>query len=187
MIRLCSRRVVPRIRIRRIPKGRAGTLATALLMGRLIRQGARDFYVRQKAIDIFRRTGIPPKDRLGEVTALFEWVKRNVRYTRDIFHTELLHSARRMLEILAGDCDDMTILLGAMLMSTGHPVRIVLAGFKLNKPHSYTHVYPEAYVAGRWLALDATLQRPIGFAPPALWRSVCELRKDGMTCSPVTR
>jgi transglutaminase-like putative cysteine protease len=178
--------VVPRIRVQRIPKGRAGTLATAVLMGRLIVEGARDFYVRQRAIQIFRRSGVPPKDRWGEVTALFEWVRRNIRYTRDIFHTELLHSARRMLEVMAGDCDDMTILLGALLMSTGHPVRVVLAGFRPNKPHSYSHVYPEAYVGRRWIALDATLAGPMGSVAPSLWRSICELRKDGMACSRVT-
>ena len=111
---------------------------TASLIARLIREGAKDFYVRQKAIEIFRASGARPKDRLGEVCALFNWVRRNIRYTRDIFQVELLHSARRMLELRAGDCDDMTILLGAMLKSTGHPVRLVLAGFRPGKPHSYS-------------------------------------------------
>jgi transglutaminase-like putative cysteine protease len=86
---------------------------------------------------------------MGEVCALFDFVKRNIRYTRDIFRVELLHSARRMLERRAGDCDDMTILLGAMLLSTGHPVRLVLAGFRPDKPHVYTHIYPEVNVGGR--------------------------------------
>ena len=59
-------------------------------------------------------------------------------------------------------------------------------GFRPNKPHSYSHVYPEAYVGRRWIALDATLAGPMGSVAPSLWRSICELRKDGMTCSPVT-
>ena len=37
----------------------------------------------------------------------------------------------------------MTILLGAMLMATGHPVRLVLAGFRQQKRHGYSHIYPE--------------------------------------------
>ena len=74
---------------------------------------------------------------------MFEWVRRNIRYTRDIFRVELLHTARRMLELRAGDCDDMTILLGAMLMATGHPVRLVLAGFRKQKRHGYSHIYLE--------------------------------------------
>src|ERR671918_387652 len=134
MIQLCSRFVIPRIRILRIAKGTRGTLVTARIIARMIRSGAKDFYVRQKAIQIFRAYGVRPKDRFGEVYALFDWVRRNVRYTRDIFQVELLHTARRMLELRAGDCDDMTILLGAMLMSTGHPVRLALAGFRPNKP-----------------------------------------------------
>src|SRR5215203_5116193 len=136
MIRLSSRYVVPRIQILRVPTGRMGTLTTAEIIGRLVRDGAKDFYVRQKAIQVFRSYGVRPKNRFGEVCALFDFVKRNIRYTRDIFRVELLHSARRMLELRAGDCDDMTILLGAMLLSTGHPVRIVLTGFRKHKPHS---------------------------------------------------
>ncbi|HEY8224588.1 MAG TPA: transglutaminase-like domain-containing protein [Pyrinomonadaceae bacterium] len=187
MIQLSSRYVVPRIRIIRVPTGTRGTIATAGIIARLIREGAKDFYVRQKAIEVFRAYGVRPKNRFGEVCALFDFVKRNIRYTRDIFRVELLHSARRMLELRAGDCDDMTILLGSMLMSTGHPVRLVLAGFRKKKPHAYSHIYPEVRVSGRWVALDATVNKPIGWAPPALWKRVCEIDKETNRCSIKTR
>ena len=175
MIQLCSRTVRPRIKICRVPKGRRGTLITARIIAQMIRDGAKDFYVRQKAIEIFRLSRVPAKDRMGEVAALFHWVRRNIRYTRDIFRVELLHTPRRMLELRAGDCDDMTMLLGAMLVSTGHPVRLVLAGFRPHKPHGYSHIYPEANVKGRWIALDATMNRPMGWAPPALWKRTHEV------------
>lgn len=178
MIQLSTRYVVPRIRILRVPRGTRGTLTTARIISRLIQDSAKDFYVRQKAIEVFRVYGVPAKDRFGEVCALFDFVKRNIRYTRDIFRVELLHTARRMLELRAGDCDDMTILLGAMLLSTGHPVRLVLAGFKRERPHVYTHIYPEVNVSGRWLACDATVNKPIGWAPPAIWKRICELSKE---------
>jgi len=187
MIQLCSRMVVPRIFHYRVPKGAAGTLVTARLIARLIRDGAKDFYVRQKAIQIFRAYGVHPKDQFGEAYALFDWVRRNIRYTRDIFRVELLHSARRMLELRAGDCDDMTILLGAMLMSTGHPIRLILAGFRPHKPHAYSHIYPEVYVRGRWIPIDATVQHPIGWGPPALWKRVCDIGKEDIQCSSKTR
>jgi hypothetical protein len=186
MIQICRRFVVPQIRTYRVPKGARGTLVTARWIARLIQEGAKDFYVRQKAIDVFRQYGVPPKDRLGEVCALFDWVQRNIRYTRDIFRTELLHSARRMLDLRAGDCDDMTILLGAMLVSTGHPVRLILAGFRPSKPHGYSHIYPEVNVRGRWISIDATISRPMGFAPPALWKRICELEGEELQCSSET-
>ena len=96
MIRLCSRHVVPHIQIRRVPKGPRGTLTTAHLVAELIREGAKDFYVRQKAIEIFRSYRVPPKDRFGEVCAIFEWVRRHVRYTRDIFRVDPARRARGM-------------------------------------------------------------------------------------------
>ena len=48
-----------------------------------IKRGAKDFHVRQAAIAILRRRDVRPKDYLGEIKALFEWVQRHVRYTRD--------------------------------------------------------------------------------------------------------
>lgn len=173
MIRLCDSIVIPRIRLLKVPKGKDGTLITARIIAQMIRDGAKDFYVRQRAIQIFRLYSVPAKDRFGEINSLFDWVRRNIRYTRDIFRVELLHTPRRMLELKAGDCDDMTILLGSMLVSTGHPVRLVLVGFRPHRPHVYSHIYPEVLVDSRWLALDATMPRPIGWAPPALWRRIC--------------
>ena len=186
MVQLCPQLVTPRITLIRVPSGNRGTLATAEIIGRMIRDGAKDFLVRQKAIEIFRIAGVKPKDRFGEIRALFEWVRRNIRYTRDIFRVELLHTARRMLELRAGDCDDMTILLGAMLMSTGHPVRLILAGFRKKKPHSYSHIFLEANLGGNWIALDATMERPMGWAPPVVWKRVCEIERGGLRCSCVT-
>jgi transglutaminase-like putative cysteine protease len=178
MIQLSSRHVVPRIQILRVPRGRNGTLTTAKIIASLVREGAKDFYVRQKAIEVFRVYRVPPKNRMGEACALFDFVKRNIRYTRDIFRVELLHSARRMLELRAGDCDDMTILLGAMLVSTGHPVRLILAGFRRNRPHVYSHIYPEVNVSGRWIAIDATMDKPMGWSPPVVWKRICEIQKE---------
>jgi len=94
-------------------------------------------------------------------------VKNNVRYTRDIHHVELLHSARRMLELRAGDCDDMTILLASMIKSIGHPVRLVLVGFNPRNKKLFSHIYLEALCKGLWIPLDATMNRPMGWAPRA--------------------
>lgn len=159
--------ICPKIFLGRIPAGYPGTLKTVGHVANLVKEGAKDFGVRQKAIDILFESGIQPKDYWGEIETLFEWVKRNVRYTRDIHRVELLHSARRMLELRAGDCDDMTILLAAMLKSIGHPVRLVLAGFNPKRKKLFTHIYLEVFHKGQWVALDPTVNRPMGWAPPA--------------------
>lgn len=162
--------IPPKIHHLSIPKGYSGTLATTGHIIKLIKQGAKDFPVRRTAIEIFRQYGIRPKDYLGEVSALFDWVKRNIRYTRDIYKVELLHSARRMLQLRAGDCDDLTILLAAMLEATGHPVRLVLVGPNPRKPRLFSHIYLEVQVRGHWIPLDASMDRPVGWAPKAVVR-----------------
>ena len=175
MYHLC-RPEPPAIDHLRIPKGYPGTMVTARHIVDLIKRGAKDFHVRQKAIDIFRHYGIRPKDYEGEVSALFDWVKNNIRYTRDIYKVELLHSARRMLQLKAGDCDDLTILLASLLEATGHPVRLVLVGSNPRKTDQFSHIYLEVQVRGIWIALDPSMDKPPGWAPKALVKKIVPLR-----------
>ena len=71
----------PRIYLGQIPKGYPGTRRTVEHMRALIRAGVKDFYVRQKAIDVLLEKRVQAKDYLGEIRALFEWVQANIRYT----------------------------------------------------------------------------------------------------------
>lgn len=162
----------PRVLHGYIPQGYPGTRRTVAHMQALIRSGAKDFYVRQKAIDILLERGVQPKDYSREIEALFTWVQRNIRYTKDPYRVEVLHAPRRMIELRAGDCDDMTIVLGAMLESIGHPVRLVIVGPNPRRPDLFSHVYLEAQDRGRWIALDPTMPYRPGWAPRALVKRV---------------
>jgi hypothetical protein len=168
----------PRVDRRRIPSGLEGARTTAAHVGRLIRDGAGDFYVRQKAIDILMERGVPAKNYLGEIDALFRWVQRHVRYTKDPFRIEVLHSARRMLELKAGDCDDMTIVLGALIKSVGHPVRLVLTGPDPLRPDLFSHIYLEARHHDQWIPLDATMPYGMGWSPRTPVRQVLSIEEE---------
>jgi len=172
----------PQISETRIPQGYPGTLKTVENIKRLIREGAKDFYVRQQAIDILMQRGVRAKDYLGEIKALFEWVQQNVRYTKDPFRVEVLHSARKLLELRAGDCDDMAIVLGSVLEAIGHPVRLVITGPSPTRPELYTHIYLEVFCRGRWIPLDATMPHPMGWAPRTFVKQTIPVqRRTGMT------
>jgi hypothetical protein len=67
MVQLCPRLVTYRIVLIRVPSGNQCTLAAAGTIGRLIRESAKDFFVRQRAIEIFRFAGV---DRFGEIRSL---------------------------------------------------------------------------------------------------------------------
>lgn len=107
MIKLCGRFVVPRIEVQRVPRGRRGMLATARLIAQLIRDGAKDFYVRQKAIEIFCSYGASPENRMGEVSSA-------VRVGPEKHPLPMRHLSNRASALcaantgIAGDCDDMT-------------------------------------------------------------------------------
>jgi hypothetical protein len=167
----------PKIFLDHIPTGWRGTKKTIEHVQALIRAGAKDFYVRQKAIDILLEKHVKPKDYLAEIKALFEWVQQHIRYTKDTFHVEVLHSARRMLELRAGDCDDMTILLGAMLEAIGHPVRLVIIGSNPLRQDLFTHIYLDAFHKGRWISLDATMPYPMGWAPRTTVKKIITIER----------
>lgn len=167
----------PKIQLKKIPSGYRGTLKTLEHIVELIKQGAKDFHVRQTAIDILLQRGVRAKDYLGEIKGLFEWVQQKVRYTKDTFRVEVLHSARRMLELRAGDCDDMSILLGAMLESIGHPVRLVLSGPDPLKQDLFTHIYLEVFHKGHWIPLDATMPYPMGWAPTTMVKKIIAIER----------
>lgn len=167
----------PTIYLGYIPKGYAGTARTVEHIGKLIRSGSKNFYVRQKAIDVLLERGVRPKDYLGEIRALFQFVQQGVRYTKDPLRVEVLHTAPRMLDLRAGDCDDMAILLGAMLEAIGHPVRLVITGPDPRRPRLFTHIYLEAFHRGRWLAVDPTMPFPMGWAPSAVVRKIIRLKR----------
>jgi len=163
---------LPQVNLGFIPKGYLGTQTTLKYIQALVRASAEDFYVRQKAIDILLEKAVKPKDYLGEIKALFEWVQKNVRYTKDPFRIELLHSARRLLELRAGDCDDMTTLLGSMLVAIGHPVQLVIVGSDPLRPKLFSHIYLEVFHQGQWIPLDATMPYPMGWEPRTFVKQV---------------
>ena len=68
-----------------IPKGYTGTIPTVNYIDDLIKNGSKDFCVRQKALCIFRMYGVKPKNYLGEISTLFEWVKNNNRKSKGIW------------------------------------------------------------------------------------------------------
>lgn len=52
-----------------------------------------------------------------------------------------------------GDCEDFTILIGAVLLHAGYPVLLKFTASK----DLFDHVYPITWDGKEWVALDATL------------------------------
>lgn len=63
-----------------------------------------------------------------------------------------------------GDCDDKSRLIAALLKSFRIPVRLAVVTFEpSNAPGKMlSHVWPEAFVDGKWEALESVREWPMG-------------------------
>lgn len=144
-----------------LPSGAAGTRTTLQLMRNFVHLYKSDPSVRGLALELVR--SLPPKDRLNEIRVLFEYVRDNIRYVHDIAGIETLQTPPATIELEAGDCDDKSTLLAALLASIGYRSRFIAVGYR--GAGDYQHVYVEADHDGTWIPLDATMARPFGWRP----------------------
>lgn len=149
--------------------GPAGINQTLKIMVKLAQQGRKNPDVRQTAASLLQ--SVPEKDWRGEIECLFNFVRDQIRYVRDIRTVETVHPAEQILSQGYGDCDDKCILLASLLESTGHPCRFIALGFA---PGELTHVIADTrcgrYRDGqqRWIPLDATMPHDAGWYPPGI-------------------
>lgn len=107
---------------------------------------------------------VAEKDHAGEAKALFDEVRKRVRYTWDPTDYDAFQTAVRTLELHAGDCDDMTSLLGALLRSVGHQVRSRIVQTKGS--NTWNHIYLMVKVGNGWKALDPSVAKPAFWEVP---------------------
>lgn len=136
-------------------------------MAQFIRQGQydqrlRELIEREIVADLF------PHDYLSEYAAILNWVRTNIRYSRDPRTIEQVKTPAVVVETRTGDCDDMSVLLGTLAGSMGAPVRLVAAGAS-DAPRLPTgrrllsHVWVEAYdpMSKAWVVLDPVPGRKV--------------------------
>jgi transglutaminase-like putative cysteine protease len=152
-----------------LPSGDAGTAKTVGYMRRMIHQGSKSAKIREMAANLVTHQSTDQ----GKIGAIFEFVRNKMKYVRDPLHQELLAGTDYHMDTMSeqgyarGDCDDHTIMLGAMLESVGYPTRIATARMRPGTG-SFDHVYLEVNDRTGWIPLDASnKKREAGEAPPS--------------------
>lgn len=111
--------------------------------------------------------GVDENNQYEEARRIFDFVKNEIRYIADPLGHEMIISPDKLLQIKQGDCDDKATITAAMLLSVGIPARFVAIHRPSKK--SFSHVYCEANIFGKWLPMDATTkQSKFGVAPIAI-------------------
>src|SRR5260370_41571347 len=135
--------------------GEAGVAQTIAARRRLIEQGKKNPIVHECAAAIIRSAGVPAFDWSGEVRAIYNWVLTNIRFTRDVYGKETLHTAPEILRLGIGDCDDFTDLLCSLLGTIGHKCRIVPIANPEDE-RNFSHLFPQMFISATSLTLDPT-------------------------------
>ena len=99
--------------------GDAGVSQTIDQMRSLVDEALRDPSILRTAKDIVR--GVPAFDDTAEAQTLYNWVRANIRFTKDPVNKETLYPPAELLQIRAGDCDDISMLLATLLMASVIP------------------------------------------------------------------
>jgi transglutaminase-like putative cysteine protease len=153
-----------------IPNGLAGIKRTLAVMRQFVNEGRINPQIRQAATSAVFLT--PEKDEYSEIEAIFNYVRDNIRYVKDIHQVETVSSALKTLQGKIGDCDDQTILLAALLESVGYPTRFAVAAYNGN---DFEHVYLQAYAYGEFINMDATEHQCMGWEPPGATKIMYEV------------
>lgn len=159
-----------RVTLAELPPGAAGTRATLKVMARLSRIGGLSTIIRETALPLIQK--LRPKDWRSEASSLLSFVQRDIRYVRDPEDAETVQTPEKTLELRAGDCDDKSVLLAALMKSIAHPVRFVAGGFA---PGLFSHVWVETRIADRWVPMETTEMWSLGKGPTFPYRMVQDI------------
>jgi len=171
--------MVIRAQLLGVPSGADGTAETLGVMTAIATspvEGGRDVRVVMLAREIVADEGLAARDYLGEARAIYEYVRRHVRYTRDPAGLEYVQTPYFMLldrrSRHLGDCDDHATAVVALGIALGMGAAFRAVAAVPRAPGEFSHVY--ALLGWRergrpvWYALDTT--RPngyFGWEPPA--------------------
>ena len=158
--------------------GDVGVVQTCAQMASIIQQSIATPIVRQAVSQIV--SGLAPNDWYGQAYAVRQWLSDHILFLRDPTGVELLHTPEWMLRDIAangtthGDCDDISLMAGALMGAIGWSVCLVTVAFLDNA--AYGHVYcaasapSAAFVdsAGEAVWIEFDTSRPMQELPMSL-------------------
>jgi len=96
------------------------------IITRIAQMRGRDPRIATLAVKILKNAGVEPRDYVGQAKALLNYVQNDLYYINE--PGERLSDPLRTLDVGYGDCDDLVIVLGALLESIRIPWRVVISG-----------------------------------------------------------
>ena len=115
-------------------------------IGKLIKEGKESVLTEAYQFDIKLKGG-------NFLSALLFETANRIHYSPEPEGRDDWQSVEETLLKKTGDCEDFTILIGAVLLRAGYPVLLKLTASK----DEFDHIYPLTWDGKSWVALDGTL------------------------------
>ena len=151
------------------------------VISRIAENASRDPRMATVAVEILREARVPPRDYKGQAAALLKWVQdpKNIYYVNE--PDERLQDPFYTLKVRYGDCDDVSILLYALVKSIRLPARLVISGLdrsgkkvryiqgdrnfpsNVDWAHIYLQIGDRPYGEPNWYFAEPTLRVPLGW------------------------
>lgn len=152
--------------------GAAGIKTSLEVMSRKMREGMVDAAVQGWAAGVLKASGLDGRSRStsaidAQGAALLDALRDQVIYAPDPYGTEQINAAaatlclRPNLCLNRGDCDDLSVTLGAAALSLGIPVQIVVQHYGGG---AQDHVLIVMYDGADWRYADPSTNLPFGSA-----------------------
>lgn len=162
-----------------IAGGERGTKQTLEHMRQIVYKELKDkkygAWMRGLAIKITNEAGCKTKEFRCEAKSLFDWTRDNVKWIRDTRGIETLQYPHRTLQYGAGDCDDLSILLGSLATSIGIPTKFRAIAANPARKDQYSHVYVMMDPLGveKWIPADPTVKNAsFGWESPVRYKTL---------------
>lgn len=157
-----------------LPGGDQGVAKTMDLIRSLVDQAIKDPYINRCAIQILQTSNTPQYDPMAAARAIYEWVRRNIRYVPDPVEKETVRPANVILKVGAGDCDDINgVLIPSLLGTIGISSRGVTVA-AAPESDDFSHIYAEALIGSQWVPMDAARPQVVFGQAPEMWKRRAE-------------
>jgi hypothetical protein len=157
-----------------LPGGDPGVSKTMNLIRHLVDSAIKDPFINRTAIEILQRANAPQYDQRAAAQVIYDWVRRNIRYVQDPVGKETVRPANVILEVRAGDCDDINgVLIPSLLGTIGITTRGVTIAAAPDSS-DFSHIYAEAMLNGQWVALDAARPNVVFGQAPEFYKRRAE-------------
>jgi transglutaminase-like putative cysteine protease len=135
----------------------------------MVEAGSESPRIREFTLRLLNQKKVDSYDSMGEITAIFNYVRDTISYRRHVLCRDSFTTAERTLDLKSGDCDNVVVLLNSMLISVGIPTGFRIVSSKIDVP--FHHIYSIAGLPvgnpAKWIPLDSTnKQAVVGWEPP---------------------